>query len=182
VHTIFRYKQSKAKDMANIDEQCILDWLTQVLDDLPSNLAEEAWLEVLVDCENTCRACINKPGIHFCTPFLPMMLRQDVSRLISLLEQEAKRAWKVWDSIQPLILERRFQTVGDIHVFAANLFDEQYFLQLRNEVAFFADYRRMGSDDKEKCEQVYTELDAVTDLVYSAEVMSMMDAMNDVRV
>ena len=152
--------------MTSIADDCdILEWLEETL-----HADKDKSLQAIEKAEQVCRMCVGKPGLHYCTSFLPAMIRADVGPQLCALEQESKRAWQLWKSIQPRIILQNCKTVEEVHSFAASLFDEQYFYQLRNEVAFLADNRQMSSQDKDTCERIYTSLDDVTELMYSKEV------------
>lgn len=164
------------KNMADkyLGKESLLDWLQarlEAIKSMPAELRNGA----LAECEQVCASCV-KPGPFgkVCTPFLAGLIRGNVGDQICLLEHESTRAWAKWNAVQQSLLTQGFATIGQVYDFLNRSFDDAYFTQLRNEIDFFDETREMTSDERAKCDDLYTSMDYVSDMPLSKEVSELM--------
>jgi hypothetical protein len=161
------------------NKECLLDWLRarlEAIKHMPAELQNNAFDE----CEQVCALCV-RPGPsgmnllgRVCTPFLAGLLRGNVGEQLCLLEHESTRAWAQWNAVQQSLLLTQPATIKQVYDFLNQRFDEAYFQQLRNEIDFFDDTREMTSDERAKCDDLYTAMTYVTDMPLSKEVSDLM--------
>ena len=150
--------------------ESLLDWLQarlEAIKHMPAELQDHA----LAECEQVCASCA-KPGPlgKVCTVFLAGLIRGNVGDQICLLENESARAWAKWNAVQQSLLTQGFTTVDQVYDFLNCSFDDAYFQQLCHEIDFFDETREMTSDERAKCDDLYTSMNYVSDMPLSKEV------------